>query len=132
MGDLVVAQQVKNPIRIHEDTSLNPGLAQWVKDPALLWAAWELSHAIGAALKKSKRKRKKKEKKKMKCYIWRTQTVAGKEKQKIDQTEEETNGKMTDLNPSISIIMWNAYELYISIKKHRLPQWMFKTTVHKG
>ena len=132
MGDLVVAQQVKNPIRIHEDTGLNTGLGESDKDGALGWAAWKPYQGQGVFLKKSKRKRKKKEKKKMKCYIWRTQTVAGKEKQKIDQTEEETNGKMTDLNPSISIIMWNAYELYIAIKKHRLPQWMFKTTVHKG
>ena len=31
----VVAEQVKNPTSIHEDWGLNPGLAQWVKDPAL-------------------------------------------------------------------------------------------------
>jgi len=30
-----VAQLVKNPISIHEDTDLIPGLAQWVKDPVL-------------------------------------------------------------------------------------------------
>ena len=31
VGVPVVAQQVKNPTRIHEDSGLIPGLAQWVK-----------------------------------------------------------------------------------------------------
>ena len=29
---------VMNPISIHEDAGLTPGLTQWAKDPALAWA----------------------------------------------------------------------------------------------
>ena len=34
-GVSTVAQQVKNPTSIHEDTGSIPGLTQWVKDPVL-------------------------------------------------------------------------------------------------
>ena len=45
-GVPTAAQQVKNPSSIHEHTGLTPGLAQWVKDQALLQA---VAQAVDAA-----------------------------------------------------------------------------------
>ena len=72
-GAPVVAQGVRNPTSIHEDVSFIPGLAQWIKDPALLWLwcrpaatapirpiAQEPPYASGAALENTKQNKTKK------------------------------------------------------------------------
>ena len=44
-GVPTVAQRVKDPASIHEDTGLIPGLAQWVTSPALSQAAAQVTDA---------------------------------------------------------------------------------------
>ena len=75
-GVPTVTQLVKILTSIHEDSGLIPSLAQWVKDPVLLWLwcrlaaaalfkplARELQYATGTALTRQKRKKKNKTKK---------------------------------------------------------------------
>ena len=79
-----MAQQSTNLTRNHEVVVLIPVLAQWVKDPVLLWLrcrpvatalieplAWEASYATSGALKSKEKKPKNKQTKTKHKHGWK-------------------------------------------------------------
>ena len=63
-----MGQWFMNPTRNHKVAGLIPGLAQWVKDPVLLWLwcklaaialiqplAWEPLYAVGSGTRKTQK-----------------------------------------------------------------------------
>ena len=83
-----------------------PGLAQWIKDPALLWLwcrpaaaapirplAWELPYAMGVALKKKKKEGKERKKKQLFFFSWKLGCKKKKKKNCVENPEGEVESR---------------------------------------